>query len=329
MPSFIIIFIVALVLALYLVFILKNYVFPQKINQIVKILESGNTRAAIKALKTFISKNERNVAAHWYLGEAYYQEKKFELAIVEYKFVIKLNEFSKQLTEVKVRKRLAEIYKEFNQLDEAQKEYILIANLEPDNYENYYQIGQLFYKRNFVDNAVAYFQKTLRINPQHDDTHYSLGIIYFNSGRFDEAQMELNKALQYNARLHKAHLYLGLVYKTLGQFDSASREFELAQRDSEVKIRALLENGKTYYERGNLSKAIVELDRALKFSENEDDVKIETRYWLSNCYEKNRDLPAAIEQWEIISQYRPAYKDVPEKLGVYSDLRTDDRLKDF
>lgn len=329
MPIFLMFLIIGTIFAAYLFFVVKNYVAPRKIGQISKLLESGNTSLAIRNLKMFLAKNERNLEAHWYLGEAYYQEKKYELAIVEYKYVLKLGDFTKELTEVMVRKRLARIFQEFNQLEEAQKEYILITNLEPENYEAYFQIGVLFYKRNLFDNSVAYFQKALRINPQHSDTHFYLGMLYFNTGRYEEAQASLNKALQYNPRNLKAHLYLGLIFKAFSQFDQASREFELAVRDPDLKVRALLENGKAFLESGNMAKAVVELERALKSSSAEDDVKIEVRYWLSTCYERSRDLHNAIEQWEIITQYRPSYKDVPDKLASYSDLRTDDRLKDF
>ena len=329
MPLFVIITFLAGIIILYLFFILKNYIFPKKLKQIAKLVNSGNTKSAIKVLKSFIAKNERNVLAHWYLGEAYYKEKKNELAIVEYKYVIKLGIFSKELSEAGVRKRLAAIYKEFNQLDEAQKEYIMISNLEPDNFDVLFGIGELFYKRNLVENAVAYFQKSVRLNPQHSESHYYLGIIYFNTGKFQESQVELTKAIQNDQRNFKAHLYLGLVHKAMGQFDTASREFEMAQRDSSVKVRALLENGKSFYEMGSLSKAVIELERALKFSNAEDDLKIEARYWLANCYEKNRDITDAIEQWETIANNSPSYKDVSEKLAVYADLRTDDKLKDF
>ena len=314
---------------LYLSFIFRAYIFPKKISQIAHMIELNNTKPAIKLLKSIIAKNERNALAHWYLGEAYYKEKRYELAIVEYKFVIKLGNFSEELSEVKVRKRLADIYKRFNQLDEAQKELILISNLEPDNADIYFQIGEIFYQRNMTENAVAYFQKALRIYPQHSGAHYYLGVIYHRIGKLDEAQSELNKAIEYDPKNYKAHLYLGLVYKTLGQFESASKEFEIASRDSEIKVRALLENGKCFIDAGNLTRAITELERALKLSTEENEVTIEVRYWLASCYEKSRDLPAAIEQWEKISSVRPSYKDVPEKLATYAELRTDDRLKDF
>ncbi len=329
MPIIILILIAGVILTAYLFFVLKNYVFPRKINQIIKLLELGNTSAAIKGLKLFISNNERNIMAHWYLAEAYYAEKKFELAIVEYKYVLKLADFNKELKEAMVRKRLARIYQEFNQMEEAQKEYILITNLEPDNYEAYYQIGLLFYKRNLIENSVAYFQKAIHINPQYAEAYYYLGVVFFSSGRYEESQNALNKSLQNNSRNMKPHLYLGLIYKAFSQYDLASKEFDLASRDPEIKIRALLESGKTFFDTGNITKAVIELERALKFSTTEDDLKIEARYWLANCYERNRDLPAAIEQWEIIGQFKPSYKDVSEKLMSFSDLRTDDRLKDF
>ncbi len=328
-PTSIIGFILVIIGAVWLSFIFRTYIFPKKLSQIARMVETGNTKTAIRLLKSFIAKNERNMLAHWLLGEAYYKEKKYQLAIVEYKQALKIGEFTKEITEARIRKRLAQIYRYYNQLDEAQKELILVSNLEPDNYEVLYEIGELFYLRNLIDNAVAYFTKALRINPQHPDSHYYLGVIYYNAGKFEEAQIALNKAIQYNPRHYKAHLYLGLVYKNLGQFDSASREFELAQRDPEIKLRALLENGKTFFERGNITKATVELERALKFAKEEDDITIEIRYWLAACYEKARDLPSAIEQWEKIAEHRPSYKDVPEKLAVYAELRTDDRLKDF
>jgi hypothetical protein len=53
------------------------------------------------------------------------------------------------------------------------------------------------------------------------------------------------------------------------------------------------------------------------------------RYFLAHCYEKIRNLDKAIEQWELIYQKKPSFRDVAEKLSQYQDLRTDDRIKDF
>ncbi|MEN2998925.1 MAG: restriction endonuclease, partial [Brevinematia bacterium] len=50
---------------------------------------------------------------------------------------------------------------------------------------------------------------------------------------------------------------------------------------------------------------------------------------LASVYESRKQILEAIEQWERIAQYRPNYLDVQEKLTRYSDLRMDDKLKDF
>ena len=100
-PTFVIIIFFSLLFLLFLIYIIKNYAFPKKLKYMSKLINTGNTKTAIKALKNFISKNERNIVAHWYLGESYYKEKRYELAIVEYKYVIKLGTFNNEVKESK------------------------------------------------------------------------------------------------------------------------------------------------------------------------------------------------------------------------------------
>ena len=104
MPLTVLIIVILAGIILYLSFIFRAYIFPKKISQIAHMIELNNTKPAIKLLKSIIAKNERNALAHWYLGEAYYKEKRYELAIVEYKFVIKLAIFQKNYQRLKLEK---------------------------------------------------------------------------------------------------------------------------------------------------------------------------------------------------------------------------------
>jgi hypothetical protein len=47
------------------------------------------------------------------------------------------------------------------------------------------------------------------------------------------------------------------------------------------------------------------------------------------CYEKQRNLDKAIEQWERIYQKKASFRDVAEKLTQYQEYRTDDKMKDY
>lgn len=321
--------IVVTVLIIFFVLNAKGLSGPKQMSLIRKMIESGNTKGASKALKQMLSKNEHNILAHMYLAEVYYKEKKNELAIVEYKYILRLNKFTREVTEVKVRERLAELYEIFGQLDEAQKEYILLTKLEPEFAIYFFKIGELFYKRNYTDKAFTYLTHAVKLNPGHPETLFYLGIIYYSKGQAVESLNCFNKALHFAPNMFKVHFYIGLLQRVLGMFDKARVEFQMAQRDPEFKLRALLETGKTLFQVENLREAMIELERALSFVTVEDEISIEIRYVLANCYEKGRDLPRAIEQWETIENFKKGYRDVTAKLNSYEDLRTDDKLKDF
>ncbi len=324
--------VVAIAVAFLLMIVLlnaKGSSGSKQISFIRKMIETGNTKGAAKILKTLLSKNEHNILAHWYLAEVYFQEHKNELAIVEYKYILRLNKFNSDVSEVKVRERLADLYEAFGQLDEAQKEYVLLTKLEPEFAIYYFKIGELFYKRNYTDKAFAYLAQAHKLNPGHPDTLYYLGIIHYSKGQAKEALEFFNKALHFSPNMFRIHFHIGLIQRVLGMFDKARAEFQLAQRDPEFKLRALLESGRTLFQVENIRESMIELERGINFVKVEDEISIEMRYILAACYEKGRDLPRAIEQWEIIESFRKGYKDVTSKLNSYADLRTDDKLKDF
>jgi len=315
--------------AFFIFFVIRIFVTPKHINQIRGMIESGNVKQAINVLKVILSKNANNLEAHWLLAEAYFKDKRYDLSLVECRYISKLGKFSNEVPEEKVRARLAGLLEYFGHLEDAQKEYILLSKLRPDYGEYYFKIGEIFYKRNMTDKSIPYFNTALKYSPAHPETLFYLGIINYAKSQVKEAITYLNKALQFNPNLHKAHYYLGLINKTLGVYDKARTEFQLSQKDPDFKLRAMLEEGRILLITENVKEAIIQFERALKFIKEENEISIEIRYLLGLCYEKTKDLSLAVEQWEIVDNHRKGYKDVGIKLSLYSDLRTDDRLKDF
>ncbi len=317
--------------AMFLLYIFRALFYPMKLDQIKKLIDSGDYEKAIKQLENFIRKDERNPLAHLYLADCYYNIGNYEMAMVEYKQVLRLGKFSKSVTERYVRERIANLYLRLGQLEEAQKEFLLLAKIEPDNYTLYYSIGEIFYERNYKEQAMAYLLKALKLNPQHADSYFLLGKIYYEMKKINDAQTALANCVKYAPRNYEAHYFLGLVYKILGNYTKAMQEFETAERtsDNDLKVKAIYQLGLAHLELGNTEKAIAEFQRALKFAKEENNTTIAVRYALAQAYEKQRKLLEAVEQWEKIAQFRPNYLDVQQKLAQYEDLRLDDRLKDF
>jgi tetratricopeptide (TPR) repeat protein len=325
---FVFVFIGAGVVA-FSIFLVKRLVGPKRMVALENALENGNSKLLMRHAKTLLSRNERNVDAHWYLGEAYRLEERFDLAVVEYRYITNSARFTAVADEKKVREALARTYLKLGQIDESQKEFILLSKMEPENFEYLYQIGKLFEERNFTDSAYSNFKRVIGLNPKHGPSYMRLGAILYQRKQLNESKKAFMTALRFDPQNVAPYYYLGKISRAAGDSGSALVQFEKALKDPELKQRALYERGFIFVTRGDLKQAIDELGRAAAAGEEDLPVTLATHHLLAQCFEASKDIVHAVEQWEKIYEKNPKYKDVAEKLAMYSDLRTDDKLKDF
>jgi tetratricopeptide (TPR) repeat protein len=145
-----------------------------------------------------------------------------------------------------------------------------------------------------------------------------------------EAKAEFELALKWEPENYEAFFYLGKILKEMSDYTGALLAFEKATRSQAYKVRALVERGGCYMSQNALDKAVPELERAVKLVKDESlPEALYGRYFLAMCYEKQRNLDLAIEQWEKIYAKKANFRDVAEKLTQYQEYRTDDRMKDF
>lgn len=309
--------------------IIKHLFFSSKIDKISTLMDQGYYNEAIKELKVVLNKNDRDAHSHYLLGECYYNQNNYEWAMPEYKSVLKLNDYNQHFSEHQVRAKMAAIYLHYNKLEEAQKEFLLMTKLQPNNFMNYYNIGKIFQDRNFLDNAYTYYKRALHINPQHADSLFKAGEVSYYQKRFGDALVEFQTVLNINRQLIKANYYIGMIHLQSKNFAQAIGEFDKSVLDPEFKLPSLAQKGRALFECGEVDKAIIELERAYRLIKTDDTTALAIKYYLSLCYEETRKLDKAIELWEAISRIRPTYQDVADKLANYSELRVDDKIKDF
>jgi len=327
--TYVIILIFFILLGMIVLYILHTFVFPKKIEEIIKMIENGQTRMAIKKLNDILEKDDRNAFAHYLMAEAYSKEDNKKYAVVELRQVLKLGKFTERMKEEEVRIKLARLYIEGKQIEEAKKELLILTKIDPDNYDNFYQLGLIFYNSQALDRALGFFKKSTSINPKHDMSYYYLGQIYYRTNMFPESKQMLIDAIKLDPANYKAHYFLGLVLRQMGDFEWAIKEFEVAQKSDDLKVKCFLAKGSCYIERSHHQKAIMEFERGLKIARKGSDTELNLRYYLADCQEKIRDIHAAIGNWERIIEINSNFKDVQEKLKNYSEFRQDDRIKDF
>ncbi len=294
-------------------------------------MKQGKVTLAIRGAKLILAKDPRNNEAHYLLGQAYAQDGKYELALMEYKTVNQISDFSGICKESTFRKDIAALFIQFGQEEEALKEYLLLSKLEPYDPRHYYNVGRLFENRNKGSQAATYYKKALEVNPRFSDSWFALGQLMYKVKRGAEAKEALQKTLKLRPDNYKAYFYLGRILKDSRNFKGALGAFENAQKDPDFKVKALIERGSCFLETKNYERAQNELERAIKISTEDSDSNdlLHARYFLSVCYERTRNLDQAIEQWEFLYSKKKNFRDVAEKLGQYQELRGDDTIKDF
>ncbi len=311
-------------------FLVKSIIAPKQVETLFKQLNNGKATAVTRGAKQILAKNPRNVDAHYLLGQAYMEQNKPELALMELKSVNQIGIFDGYTKEDEFRQKIATLYERFNQPEEALKEYLLLIKLQPNSAEHYLKAGELFEARNKSGKAINFYRKAISLNGRLAEAHQRLGFILYRSKKPLEAKSEFEAAIKHDSSNYKAHFYLGKLQKEGHDYVAALLSFEKAQRDQSLKIRALIERGSCYMNMNNFDKAATELERAIKLSEDPASKEsLYARYFLSLCYEKERRFDNAIEQWEKIYKRKPSFKDVAEKLSQYQELRTDDHMKDY
>ena len=157
-------FVIATIFALYFFHI---FITPKKIEEIVRMIENGQTSAAIRKLNEMLEKDDRDSYAHYLLAKAYKLENNIQYAILEYRQVLKLAKYNEKVKEAEVRTILANIYKERGDFDLAEQEFINALIVEPTFMYSYNALLDMYQKMESPKYEVLYdFIEEFKANKQ-------------------------------------------------------------------------------------------------------------------------------------------------------------------
>ncbi len=330
LTTIVIIAVLFVVIVTVTIILVKSLVKPQKISSIQKLIKEQKYPQAQKLAKGIIAKNQRDYLAHYWLGKAYLADNKSELAFMEYKTVNENALFNGDIPEIEFRRIMAELYKKFNQPQDALKEYLLLTKLDPTNAENDYNVGQIYESMGKGAMAMGFYQKCITANKKHAKAHSAMGYLLYRSKQYTEAKKEIDTAIHLSPDTYSNYYYMGKILKDNNNFSAALKQFEKAERDPLFKQRALIERGSCYAAVTQFDNAITEYEHAIKISKDESNQEtLYARYFLASCYEKTRNIEKAIEQWEKIFSRNRSFRDVATKLSQYKEIEANDNMKEY
>ena len=313
-----------------LIFIIKSVATPKKVSSIKNYIKQGKIQTAIKMAKAMISKDSRNIVAHYYLGKAYMLDNKDELAIMEFKIVNRDAIFdTMNIDEKDFRLNCGRLYKKFNQFDDALSEYILLSKMDGTNPDILFETGQLFELKQKFDHALGYYNKSLALKPQNGKAHLARGKLLIRAKQFGDAKKSLEVAIKTNPEIFESYYHYGKILKEVGEFPAALDAFEKATRDSEYRQKAIVERGICYITVKQLEKAKNEFNRVISLAKEDTNELLFARYFLAHCYEKERNIEKAVEQWNIIHKKNKTFRDVASKLIEFRSIHDNDAMKEY
>lgn len=111
------------------------------------------------------------------------------------------------------------------------RDYISKAiKLSPENFNNYFFMGNAYASIKRYDNAIEYYKKCLEIYPYSSDILYNIGNIYRAKKENEKAIEYYKKAIDLYPDFAQAHYNLGKIYSLLNQQELADKEFALVSR---------------------------------------------------------------------------------------------------
>ncbi|MCK5534855.1 tetratricopeptide repeat protein [bacterium] len=163
-------------------------------------------------------------------GAFWYKEGKYDLAIAEFRkaqaivstFVGYFN-LGRCYEEKGEREKAQKMYKQAVVLQPDFKVgkiradilfYQQLIDVQPHNYQHYYQLGKSFLESYQYDKAIDNFSGALALNPSFYQVHYFLGLSYLGNKDYREAIMEFKKALILTPEIkYKTKHYLKIARK--------------------------------------------------------------------------------------------------------------------
>ena len=237
--------------------------------------------------------------------------------------------------------QLARKYQQAHRLQDAQKQYLKVLEVEPDHSESLFSLGIIAQKQKALTDAKQYLQAAVSAQPQLLKAWFSLGNLFQSRGQFSEAEQAYRRAL--SLRVDSAPIYnnLGYVLQQQEKWSAAAQSYQKALelmpncREAEVNWKnALFAQGKLPlkeqndyanlncklgfegYQKGEWSTAEIYFRQAIAMQPS----FVEAHCNLALVLQAQRKLESALDSYRQVLKLNPDFGEVYYSLGrIYQD----------
>jgi len=129
---------------------------------------------------------------------------------------------------------------------------------------NHNNLGAMYYLDGNMDNAEKEYKIALELNPNEPMAHNNLGLVYVNQNKLKEAEEEYKKELEVNPYYDNVYFNLGLLYFGQERYDEAINNWKKTLEINPNYVDAIKALAMYYYEQKNYEEAIPYLSELYK-----------------------------------------------------------------
>ena len=267
------------------------------------IFLKGFNQEVLDIYRETIDKAPGFVELYINLGRVYYELKRYDDAICEYKMAIWLDSLN-----LRAYYYLCQLYEEQRDYDNAISTCEKLIELQPHVADFHCRLAQYLYLKGDIDQAIEHYQTAVTLSPNPVWTSVvaqTLGFIFQeNTKNLDAAISSYQSAYKLNPNDIDVYLNLGNVFFEKGSYDNALIVYKKALETSPHNARLHCNLGYLYWGKGNIEEAIKEYEKAIKY-DNTYDIAYNN---LGVIYLDDLGrVKKAIELFEAARKYNPNY----------------------
>jgi len=219
--------------------------------------------SALKDFETAIRLNPEYKEAITNIGNLYFEQKDFDLAILYYDKSLSID---------------STFYEAYNNrgyalasqgdFENAIVDYNKAIMLKPDYQLAYNNRGVAYGAVNNFSLAIDDLNKAISLDPKYAESYNNIGIVYIKQNDYASAISNFDKAVQLNMSYLDAINNRGMAKLNFGHLDEAIEDFNLAISINSADVSAYLNRAKVFQKQNNIKKTLDDFQKVIDINPN-------------------------------------------------------------
>jgi len=211
-----------------------------------------------------------------------------------------------------LRRRLGEIYMQTGNSEKAARQYDEILRTDPNNFEAWFDKGELSLKLGDTIAAINSLQRSFSVMPI---SYSGLPLANLYIAQKDPKALEICDALIAQDSTHQqtdALFLKGVYYSESRQFPQAIRHFDSCIARDWKMTDAYIEKGIVYIQQKKYDEAL----RIFNMTATVSNTDADAYYWIGRCYEAMSQKEKAIENYQRAVALEPGFYEASVRLKM-------------